>query len=102
MSDSGKEVIVKSGKSMLVQGAQWEIRDTDARMVFVDLITENRVNHGVVNLSMGAVHTDADNTPVVEVSTRLRMDLVTAQILHAALGDLIRQSQQPPDKSVTN
>lgn len=105
MSDekSANEVVVKSGKTVDVGGGKaWDIRDAEARMVFVDFLSENRISNGVVCLSLGAVHTDTTNTPVVDVTTRLRMDLVTAQILHATLGDLIRQAQQPPDKSVAN
>lgn len=96
------EVVVKSGQVMDVLGRKCEVRDTDARIVFVDAITEDRVNYGTVCLSLGALTVDGENDPVMHVHTRLRMNAVSAQILHATLGNLIAQLQAPPDKMQTN
>ncbi len=100
MSDN--EVVVRSGKTIPISDMRVEVRDADARTVFVDFITESRVSNGVAYLSMGSIHTDADNAPVVEVTTRLRLDIVTAQVLHATLGDLIAQAHKRPDNSAAN
>lgn len=95
-------VVMKSGKTVKIDGHEWDIRDGDSRTVFVDFITENRINNGVLHLSLGSVHTDVNNAPIVEVSTRIRMDIATAQILHRTLGNLIREFQIPPEKVTRN
>lgn len=99
---SENEVVVKSGQTVVFDGVEWDVRSENATTVFFDFITEGRVVNGVPYLSLGTASVDFSNKPVIDVHTRLRMDLVTAQILHAQLGDLIARAQTPPDKSVAN
>lgn len=96
------DVVIKSGKVLEVGDAKWDIVDRSHGVLFIDMITEARHSNGVVQLSMGAAHIDGQNTPVVQVSTRIRLDIVTAQILHANLGQIIAHFQAPPDKMQTN
>ncbi|MBB3313104.1 hypothetical protein FHT78_004892 [Rhizobium sp. BK196] len=92
------DVVVKSGNVVRVGDHDAEIRDVEARTVFVDFFTENRVNNNTVCLSLGALHVDAANEPVIDVSTRLRMDLGFAQMLHGVLGELISSALKPIDQ----
>lgn len=96
------DVVIKSGRVLEVGDAKWDIVDRSPGALFIDVITEARHSNGVVQLSMGAAHIDGENAPVVEISTRLRLDIVTAQILHAQLGEIIAHFQAPPDKMQTN
>lgn len=96
-------LVMKRDKTVsLDKDTTWEIRDHEARVEFVDFITENRVNNGVIYLSLGSVNVDANNAPVVDVSTRLRMDLATAQIISRHLADLVKTAQKAPEKATKN
>ncbi|TBY48310.1 hypothetical protein [Rhizobium leguminosarum] len=92
------DVVVRSGNTVRVGEHDAEVRDADARTVYVDFFTENRLSNSTVCMSLGALHLDAANEPVIDVSTRLRMDLGFAQILHGVLGELIASALKPSDQ----
>ncbi|MBY3590631.1 hypothetical protein HJA87_12155 [Rhizobium bangladeshense] len=92
------DVVISSGKTVRVGDFDCEVRDADASIVYVDCFTENRLNNSTVCVSLGALHRDAANDPVIDVSTRLRMDLGFAQILHGVLGELITSALKPVDQ----
>lgn len=97
------DVIIKSGDTYgLAEGLDAEILDSDAPVIFSDLVTETRVTNGIVCLSYAAVHTDGPNAPKVRIVARHRMGLVHAQILRDVLSELIEQALKPADKSQAN
>ncbi|MBY3369391.1 MULTISPECIES: hypothetical protein [Rhizobium] len=92
------DVVIRSGSTTKIGDRDAEIRDADARTVFVDFFSENRLNNSTVCLSLGALHVDGANEPVIDISTRLRMDLGFAQILHGVLGEIIAMALKPVDQ----
>ncbi|EXL09723.1 hypothetical protein BG36_20960 [Aquamicrobium defluvii] len=68
----------------------------------MDLLMEARQHMGVIALAFGSVVWDANNEPMAQVASRLRMDLGTAQNLHKLLGDMISDALKPADKSQAN
>lgn len=99
---SENEVVIKSGRKVAVGSEWWELRDANVPVHYIDMITEARGHNGVVYLSLGSAIIDANNTPIVDMATRVRMDLGTAQNLHQILGGLIRNMTSPVDKSAAN
>ncbi len=96
------EVVVKSGRKLAVGGDWWEIRDDGVLVEYVDMITELRNHNSVVYLSLGQAIVDAGNDPIVQISSRLRIDIGTAQTLHRLLGDMLSEMLKPADKSKAN
>ncbi|MGO7157050.1 hypothetical protein [Rhizobium leguminosarum] len=92
------DVVIRSGRTTKIGDHDAEIRDTDARTVFVDFFSENRLSNSTVCISLGALHADGANGPVIDISTRLRMDLGFAQILHGVLGEIIAAALKPVDQ----
>ena len=80
----------------------WVIRDKGGEVQFVDFITESRTVNGVAYISLGAAFADARNQGNVDIACRLRMSLVTAQILRDELDRLVKAAMEPPDKSKAN
>lgn len=86
-----------------VDQTRFQVRDAGVPVSYVDVFTENRALNGTIALSLGAVLVDGiGNEPVIDVVCRLRMNAVTAQILHAELGRLIEASLAVPNKSTAN
>lgn len=97
------EVVIKSSDVFaLAEGLDAEIIDSEAPIIFSDLVTENRVANGVVYLSLAAIHTDGTNRPKVRVVSRHRIGLVHAQVLRDMLTSLINEATKPVDKSQAN
>jgi|SRR5690606_25706103 len=98
-----EEVIVRTGRKLAV-GDKWlDIRDNGEVAKFVDLILEARHGSGIICLSFGSGIIDgSENEGVVDVASRLRMHLGTAQFLHKLLGDMITDALKPVDKSQAN
>lgn len=92
------EVVVKTGRQMDIGGISFEVRGDKAEVQFVDIICETNHHNGIVHLGLGAAYTEFGNPPVLEVQTRLRMTLATAQNIHRALGDMIHEAMTPPVK----
>jgi hypothetical protein len=96
------EVVVKSGRRLPFGDKLLEIRDDGRPVHFVELLMEARQHMGVVSLAFGSVVWDANNEPLAQVASRLRMDLATAQNLHKLLGDMIAAALRPADKAKAN
>lgn len=95
-------VVEGSGRNLLIDKTAFEIRDSEPCIAYVDLITElNHVN-GTIHLSMGATSADFGNRPFVDIVTRLRMNLITAQNLRNLLDSIIADALKPTDKSSAN
>lgn len=86
-----------------IDQTKFEVRNTDVPVSHVDVFTEGRMHNGTIALSLGAISVDGiGNEPAINLVCRLRMNPVTAQILHAELGRLIEASLAVPDKSAAN
>lgn len=100
MSDN--EVVVKSGRKIAMGADFWDIRDDGVAVRYVDVLTEARHHHGVFYLSFGSAYIDANNTGIVDIAARLRLDIGTAQNLHNLLGSMIADMTKPADKGSVN
>jgi hypothetical protein len=96
------EVVISSGRKLALGDKFLEIRDDGRPVHFVDLLMEARQHMGVVAVAFGSMVLDANNEPIAQVASRLRMDLGTAQNLHKLLGDMIAAALKPSDKSQAN
>ena len=96
------DVSVKPERRIAIADEWWTLRDSEAPAVFSDYITEARHWHGNVYLSFGSGVIDANNEPVIDIVSRLRMNLGTAQVLHQLLGQMIDDALKPVDKSTAN
>lgn len=96
------EVVISSGRKLAFGDKFLEIRDDGRPAHFVEILMEARQHMGVVSLAFGSMIWDANNEPVAQVASRLRMDLATAQNLHKLLGDMITDALKPADKSQAN
>ncbi|MCS3742691.1 hypothetical protein [Rhizobium sp. BK661] len=96
------EVVISSGRKIAMGDQWWEIRDNGETIKFTDYLTEARIINGTVYLSFGSCFMDANNQGVVDIASRLRMDLGTAQMLHNLLGQMISSALTPPDISKAN
>lgn len=96
------EVVIKSGRVFVTGSEKWEIRDAGSPVAYVDLLTEARCVAGVVYLAFGSSVLDANSDGVVQVESRVRMHLGTAQFVHKMLGDMITDALKPVDKSQQN
>lgn len=96
------DVVIRTGKHLQIGDEQLEIIDRHDGVHFVDLVTEAKHMNGIVYLSMGSGIADFGNSPVVEVSTRIRMSLVTAQNLKGMLETTINEALKPVDQSKAN
>lgn len=96
------EIVIKSGNQIAVGDKFWEVRDADTPIEYVDFLTEARMSNGVVCLSFGSGVVDANNDGFVNITSRMRMHLGTAQFLHKMLGDMISEALKPIDKSQAN
>lgn len=96
------EVVISSGRKIAYADKFLEIRDDGGPVHFVDLLMEARQRVGVIALAFGTIVLDANNEPIAQVASRLRMDLAAAQNLHKILGDLITDALKPVDKSNAN
>lgn len=89
------EAIKKPGRHMDINGMAFEVIGDKAEINFVDLICDSREQNGMVHLDLGAAFTEFGNSPCVQVQTRLRMSLLTAQNIHKALGVMINAAMKP-------
>lgn len=96
------EVVVKSGRMIALGDKFAEIRDDGRPVHFVDVLMEARHHMGVVYMAFGSVILDANNDHLVQVASRLRMNLATAQDMHRLLGSIIEDALKPVDKSKAN
>ncbi|WP_420013314.1 hypothetical protein [Tateyamaria sp.] len=80
----------------------WIVRDRGLPVQFVDCFTENRAMNGVAYLSLGSTIIDGQNQGGIDVACRLRMSLVTAQVLRDELDRLVKAAMEPADKSKAN
>ena len=97
------EVVIRSGRKIAMGDQWWEIRDNGEPIKFTDYLTEARVVNGTFYLSFGACFVDANNQGIVDITSRLRMDLGTAQALHNMLGQMINNTlTKPADMSKAN
>jgi hypothetical protein len=96
------EVTLSSGRKIAVGSEWWDIRKDDAPCCFVDFITEARQFNGTVYLGLGSGIVEPNNTAVVDVVSRLRMNLGTAQAIHSLLGQMISDALKPVDHSKAN
>lgn len=76
----------------------WSVRDDGTPVKFVDMITECRHHNNITYISLGSAIMDLNGAPTVEVASRLRFDLGTAQNLHAMLGAMISEMLRPREK----
>jgi hypothetical protein len=96
------EVVIKSGHYLAMGETKLEIRDAGEPIHYVDVLTEARQHLGVIYLAFGGVVWDANNDQIVQIASRLRMNLGTAQDLHRLLGQMINDATKPIDKTLTN
>lgn len=96
------DVVIKSGRNIALGDTRAEIRDDGRPVHYVDMVMEARQGYGIVALAFGSIVTDANNDPLVQVASRLRMNLGVAQTLHKLLGDMISDALKPADKSQAN
>jgi len=78
------------------------LRSDQAPIVFVDAVTEYRAMNGVVYVSLATSTQDGAGPLTVEVVGRLRMSLVTAQILRDMLGNIGENALKPADTTKAN
>ena len=102
MSENENRVVVTSGRKVVVGDETWTVRRDDEPCQFVDFMSEARQFNGTVYLSLASAILDANNEPIVDIIARLRMNLATAQGLHAALGQIISDAFKPSDTSKAN
>ncbi|MDW9506917.1 hypothetical protein GOA81_18060 [Sinorhizobium meliloti] len=96
-------VVIRSGRKLLVGGVEMEVIDRTDGVRFVDLITEATHVNGIAYISMGSAIHEFNNDTVLELSTRIRMSLGTAQTLHGMLGNIISDAlKSPVDKDKAN
>jgi hypothetical protein len=96
------EVVISSGRKIAVGGDWWDIRDDGRPAEFVEVITECRQRNGVVFLAFASMIIDANNTGLVSIASRLRMDLANAQHLRNMLDNIITDALKPSDKTNAN
>lgn len=102
MSDDAR-VVLSSGKMLRVGDVDWVLSESaDVRPVLPTFLVETRHVGQVIYLSLAETVIDAHNGPEARVCSRLRLDIVTAQILRDALSDLIKKAQEPVSKSQSN
>ncbi|RVO08203.1 hypothetical protein [Sinorhizobium meliloti] len=101
-NETANEVVVKSGRRIAVGDEWWTVRKDDAACQFIDFLTEARQFNGTVYLSLASGILDANNEPIVDVVSRLRMNLGTAQVLHNLLGQIIGDALRPTGSSKAN
>lgn len=92
------DVVVKSGRQMDIGGIVFEVRGEKARVQFVDIICEANHHNGIVHMALAASYSEFGNPPVLEVQTRIRMTLTTAQNIHNILGQMIKDAFKEPGK----
>lgn len=95
-------VVTRTGRAMAIGPDWWEIRDDGTPPQFVEVLTECRQHAGVVYLAFGSMIRDANNDGIVNIASRLRMDLVAAQSLRNMLSGIIDEALKPTDKSTAN
>ena len=100
--DQGKGAVTTAGQKIAIGREWWGLQDNSKSIDYVDFVTEARQFNGVIHLAMGAGVQDANNVGVIHVTTRLRMNLAAAQVLHNLLGGMISEALKPSDKSQTN
>lgn len=94
------DIVLKSGRNIAAgEDGTIEIRNIDVPVHYVDYLTEHRLMNDTVHLSFASTVLDGANQMSIDVACRVRMNMVAAQNLHALLGAMIAQYQQPPDKS---
>jgi hypothetical protein len=96
------DVVIRSGKTLKVGDVTWVIQDSGLPAVMPTLFVENRIVNDVLYLSMAETVIDIGNEPEAKVCVRMRLDLVTAQVLRHVLSELIDMAQKPADKSQAN
>jgi len=101
-TSGNNEVIVRSGRNIAMGDQWWEIRDSGEPIKFTDILTEARHVGGAVYLSFGACFIDANNQGMVDITSRIRLELGFAQALHSMLGQMISSALAPPDLSKAN
>lgn len=101
-NSGANEVVISTGRKIALGADWWEVRDQPGAVNYVDVISEARQFNGIIHLSLGVGIVDANNSGVVDITSRLRMNLVFAQSLHGLLGDMIADALKPVDKSSAN
>lgn len=98
------EVVVGSGKTLRVGDVDWVIVERETCETLVpSLITEARlVSNSVIYLSLAQTVVDGANAPEAHICVRLRLDLISAQVIRDNLSSLIDQAMKPADKSQAN
>jgi len=96
------EVVIKSGRSIALGDQFAEVRDDGRPVHFVDVLTEARHHIGVFYLAFGSVIIDANSDQIVQIASRLRMNIATAQDVHRILGQMIDDALKPADKTKAN
>lgn len=73
------------------------VRKGEAPAFYTDALTEARIVDGIIYLSLGSRSIDGEDEELVDVVTRLRMNLSKAKSIHANLEVLIKQAMRPFD-----
>jgi hypothetical protein len=94
-AQSSKPRMITVGKE------ECEIRDRAPSANYIDVILESAVSHGTVMLSLGAFNRDIPEEGIVDVTNRIRMNVFTAQRLHAILGNIIGDLQRQAEQRIT-
>lgn len=104
MSDNKptNEVVLSSGRKIAVGDEWWSVRKDDVPCQFVDFLAEARHYNGIVYLSLASGILDANNEPIMDIVSRMRMSLGTAQVIHNLLGQMINDALKPADISKAN
>jgi hypothetical protein len=95
-------VVIKSGKIVRIGDVDAEVVEVEAPLVYHDYILENRHNGGIISLSLGVVQLDVPGVPQVQIVSRHRMSVLSAQILRDTLSRLIEAELKPADQSKAN
>jgi len=92
MSEAGQ-----SKKQMQLDGGVYDIVDPGIPVVAPDIITECSVINGVVRVSLASIVRDGGGPSELQISTRLRLPLMTAFNLMKSL-QFVLQPPQPQEQ----
>lgn len=96
------EVAISSGKTFRAGDIDFKIAGEAPPIIFSDFVVESRHVDGLIYFSLGMSIMDAANAPEVQIVSRHRMSVVSAQILQQTLADLVGMAMKPADKSQAN
>ena len=96
------EIVVRSGKTLRVGDVSWTIVDEGkAPLTCPDFLVDTRNINGNLHLAFGSTRAEG-GVPEVLICTRMRIDIVFAQMLRQTLDNLISEAVKPQEKGKAN